>query len=77
MTASAGNPVFYDPVTDSMYVTIRPGTGSGCSVDDARDLVIDFDDAGNVIGYDIQFASRHPDVVAEALALVHGRALAA
>lgn len=61
-------PVFYDPETDSMYVEIRTGAGASCHVDNARDLVVDLDSDGLVVGYDIQHASRHPDVIAEALA---------
>ncbi|TWA78652.1 uncharacterized protein YuzE [Azospirillum brasilense] len=61
-------PVLYDPDTDSMYVKVRPGPGVDSRVDDARDLVIDLGEDGEPVGYDIQYASRHPDVIAEALA---------
>ena len=62
------SPVFYDPSTDSMYVEIRPGMGTTSRVDDTRDLVVDLGEDGDPVGYDIQLASRHPDVIAEALA---------
>jgi hypothetical protein len=34
---------------------------------DDRDFAVDIGEDGEPIGYDIQFASRHPDVIAEAL----------
>ncbi len=64
-------PVLYDPDTDSMYVKVRPGPEVDSRVDDARDLVIDLGEDGEPVGYDIQYASRHPDVIAEALAALH------
>jgi uncharacterized protein YuzE len=60
-------PIVYDPETDSMYVSVRGSVGVDSRVDDKRDLVIDLDELGRPVGYDIQFASRHPDVIAEAL----------
>ena len=56
-------PVCYGPA-------IHPGESVDNRVDDARDLVLDLDAAGRVIGYDIQHASRHPELIAEALALI-------
>jgi uncharacterized protein YuzE len=64
------SPVSYDPITDSLYVKIGPGESVDNRVDDARDLVLDLDASGNVVGYDIQHASRHPELIAEALALI-------
>jgi len=61
------SPIVYDPETDSMYVSVRGSVGVDSRVDDARDLVIDLDELGRPVGYDIQFASRHPDVIVEAL----------
>ena len=61
------SPVFYDSDTDSMYVKVRPEPGVDCRVDDERDLVIDLGEDGAPVGYDIQYASRHPDVISEAL----------
>jgi uncharacterized protein YuzE len=60
--------VSYDPSTDSMYVKIRPGLSVRQRMDDERDVIIDFGEDGEPVGYDIQFASNHPDVIAEALA---------
>ncbi|HYG89290.1 MAG TPA: DUF2283 domain-containing protein [Azospirillum sp.] len=61
------SPFLYDAATDSLYVKVRPGPSVDNTVDDARDLVVDLDANGEVVGYDIQHASRHPDVIAEAL----------
>lgn len=61
------SPVLYDPDTDSMYVKVRPEPGVDSVVDDDRDLVIDLGEDGEPVGYDIQYASQHPDVIAEAL----------
>ena len=62
--------IFYDPETDSMYIKIRLGESVRQKMDDAREVIIDLGEDGQPIGYDIQFASRHPDVIAEALALL-------
>ncbi|HYE48162.1 MAG TPA: DUF2283 domain-containing protein [Azospirillaceae bacterium] len=67
---TAQSPVFYDPSTDSMYVTLGPGPAARQRVEDDRDLVIDLDAEGRPVGYDIQFASQHMDVVEEALRLL-------
>jgi uncharacterized protein YuzE len=64
------SPIFYDPSTDSMYVRFHNVDAYDQRVDDERDLVIDLDETGRVVGYDIQHASRHMDVVAEALLLL-------
>lgn len=66
------SPIFYDPATDSMYVRFRDGNQWDQKVQDDRDLVIDYDEHGNLVGYDIQYASRHLDVVAEAMAILRG-----
>jgi uncharacterized protein YuzE len=55
-------------VTDSLYVKVRPGPSVDNDVDDDRDLVIDRGEDGEIVGYDIQHASQHPDIIAEALA---------
>lgn len=70
MTDASLAPIVYDPATDSMYVKLRPGAGVDSRVDDARDLVVDLGADGEPVGYDIQHASDHPDVVAEALRLM-------
>jgi uncharacterized protein YuzE len=70
-------PVSYDPSTDSMYVKIRPGASVRQKMDEAREVIIDFGEDGEPVGYDIQFASRHPDVIADALRLLRRDQLAA
>jgi uncharacterized protein YuzE len=60
----------YDPTTDSLYIKLRPEP----SVDNriiGEDLVIDLGADGEPVGYDIQHASRHPDMIAEALQILH------
>ena len=69
-------PVSYDPSTDSMYVKIRPGASVTQRMDEAREVIIDIGTDGEPVGYDIQFASKHPDVIAEALALIQRKAAA-
>ena len=59
----------YDPTTDSLYIKLRPGA----SVDNriiGDDLVIDLGEDGEPLGYDIQHASKHPDIIAEALQIL-------
>lgn len=71
------DPVSYDPTTDSMYVKIRPGASVRQKMDEAREVIIDFGEDGEPVGYDIQFASQHPDVIVEALRLLRRDQLAA
>jgi uncharacterized protein YuzE len=62
----------YDPATDSLYIKVRVGP----SIDNriiSDDVVIDLGADGEPVGYDIQHASEHPDVIAEALAQIHRR----
>ena len=66
--------ISYDPSTDSMYVKIRPGVSVRQMTDEAREVIIDLGADDQPVGYDIQFASRHPDVIAEALRLLQGGA---
>ena len=50
----------YDPETDSLYIHLveRPGTDS----DEVADgVVLDFDEAGGIVGIDVQHASQHVD----------------
>jgi uncharacterized protein YuzE len=61
------DPVSYDPSTDSMYVKVRPGVSVRQKMDEEREVIIDFGEDGQPVGYEIQFASKHPDVIAEAL----------
>jgi len=70
-------PVSYDPATDSMYVKIRPGVSVRQRMDEAREVIIDLGENGEPVGYDIQSASRHPEVIAEALGLLHRTSRAA
>ncbi len=69
---TSASPVIYDPSTDSMYVTLREGRVVHTIAHDDRDFAIDMGEDGEPMGYDIQFASRHPDVIAEALQLLQG-----
>jgi uncharacterized protein YuzE len=62
------SPVLYDASTDSMYVTLREGRVIHTVPHDDRDIGED----GEPVGYDIQFASQHSDVIAEALRLLRG-----
>lgn len=62
--------ISYDLTTDSLYVKIRPGESVRQWMDEQRAVIIDFGDDGASVGYDIQFASQHPDVIAEALGLL-------
>jgi uncharacterized protein YuzE len=63
-------PIIYDQSTDSMYVTLREGRVVDNIVHDDRDFVIDIGEDGEPIGYNIQHASEHPDVIAEALQIL-------
>ena len=53
----------------AFYMKIRPGSSVRQRYDDARNVIIDLGADGEPVGYDIQFASKHADVIAEALAL--------
>ncbi|HEY4114989.1 MAG TPA: DUF2283 domain-containing protein [Rhizomicrobium sp.] len=65
MTTSS--PVFYDRATDTMYVTFREGYVAHTVAHDEREFAIDMGADGEPMGYEIQSASKHPDVIAEAL----------
>lgn len=64
------SPVYYDRSTDSMYVTLREGRVVDTIAHDDRDFAIDMGEDGQPMGYDIQFASKHPDVIVEALQML-------
>jgi uncharacterized protein YuzE len=64
------SPVIYDASTDSMYITLREGRVAHTIAHDDRDFAVDMGEDGEPLGYDIQFASQHPDVIAEALRLL-------
>jgi len=62
--------VVYDRSTDTMYVTFREGRVAHTIAHDERDFAIDIGEDGKPMGYEIQFASKHPDVIAEALQIL-------
>jgi uncharacterized protein YuzE len=64
------SPIIYDPATDSMYVTLREGRVAHTVAHDDEDYAVDLGEDGQPMGYDIQFASLHPEVIAEALRLL-------
>lgn len=64
------DPVIYDQSTDSMYVTLREGRVVDSIAHDDREFAIDIGEDGQPMGYNIQFASKHPDVIAEALQIL-------
>ena len=75
---TTNSPVTYDRSTDTMYVTFREGRIAHTVAHDERDYAVDIGDDGQPLGYEIQFASRHPDVIAEALQILqHGSQIAA
>ena len=47
--------------TDSLYIDLSDGV-SAESREVSDGLVVDYDAAGNVVGFDIQHASRHLDL---------------
>lgn len=51
----------YDPETDSLYIHLveRPSVDSD---EVANDVVLDFDEAGGLVGIDVQHASQHADI---------------
>jgi hypothetical protein len=53
-----------------MYVTLREGRVAHTIAHDDRDFAVDIGEDGQPIGYNIQFASQRPDVIAEALQLL-------
>jgi uncharacterized protein YuzE len=53
-----------------MYVTLREGRVMRTIAHDDRDFAVDIGEDGEPLGYDLQFASQHPDVIAEALLLL-------
>jgi len=64
------SPVYYDRSTDTMYVTFREGRVVDTIAHDDREFAIDIGEDDQPIGYEIQFASKHPDVIAEALRIL-------
>ncbi len=72
------SPIIYDRSTDTMYVTFREGRVVDTVAHDDRDFAVDMGEDGQPMGYEIQHASKHPDVIAEALQILQsGRRMAA
>jgi uncharacterized protein YuzE len=67
---TTNSPVVYDRSTDTMYVTFREGRVAETIAHDERDFAIDIGEDGKPLGYEIQHASQHPDVIAEALTML-------
>ena len=67
------SPVFYDRSTDTMYITFREGRVAHTVAHDERDYAVDIGDDGKPVGYEIQFASKHPEIIAEALKILQRR----
>ena len=67
---SADSPVHYDRSTDTMYIAFRDVRVAHTVPHDDREFAIDIGEDGEPVGYEIQFASRHPDVIAEALQIL-------
>ncbi len=62
----------YDPATDSLYIKVRPGESvDNRALDD--DVVLDLGIDGEPVGYDIQHASQHSDIIAAALGILRQR----
>ena len=53
--------VEYDATTDSLYISLNEGV-SAESEEVTDGVVLDFDDAGKVVGIDIQHASQRADI---------------
>ena len=53
--------VEYDVTTDSLYISLKEGVSTE-SEEVTDGVVLDFDDAGKVVGIDIQHASQRADI---------------
>jgi uncharacterized protein YuzE len=51
----------YYPETDSLYIELKPTPGAETH-EVADGLVVDLDDQGEVVGFDIDFASKRFDL---------------
>jgi uncharacterized protein YuzE len=51
----------YDPETDSLYIELKPTPGAETR-EVADGLVVDLDGQGEVVGFDIDFASKRFDL---------------
>ncbi len=73
MRAVSDDPVRYDPVTDTLRVELRPWPGGSATdpatggEDAAEDLVIHYAPDGRSWAWEIEDASRHTELVGEAL----------
>jgi uncharacterized protein YuzE len=47
--------------TDTLYIQLRDGAGADAR-EVAEDIVLDFNEAGDVVGIEIEHASRHMDL---------------
>ena len=52
----------YDPGTDSLYIEVRP-LPSKRTVEVEADVIIDYGEDGEPVGYDIQHASTKTDLM--------------
>lgn len=53
--------VEYDVTTDSLYISLNEGVSTE-SEEVTDGVMLDFDDAGKVVGIDIQHASQRADI---------------
>jgi uncharacterized protein YuzE len=51
----------YFPDTDTLYIELRQGSGADAQ-EVSEDIVLDFNEAGEVIGIEIEHASRRMDL---------------
>ena len=51
----------YDPKTDSLYIHLTERSSSD-SDEVSEGVVLDFDEAGALVGIDVQHASQHADI---------------
>ena len=51
----------YFPDTDTLYIALRPGPSADAS-EVAPDVVLDYDESGNVIGMTVEHASERADL---------------
>jgi len=58
----------YDPITDSLYIEVRP-LPSKRTVEIEQDVMVDYGDDGEPVGYDIQHASNKAELVGRLILL--------
>ena len=51
----------YFPETDTLYIALRSGTGADAA-EVAPDVVLDYDEAGDVLGITVEHASERADL---------------